>query len=79
MMYEISDGFAILPGGIGTLDEFFEIFTWALKFHTKPIGILNTSLYYNKLMHFLHHVADEGFSKREQLDLLFIADTPDKL
>ncbi len=80
MMYEISDGFAILPGGIGTLDEFFEIFTWArLKFHTKPIGILNTSLYYNKLMHFLHHIADEGFLRREQLDLLFIADTPDKL
>jgi orotidine 5'-phosphate decarboxylase subfamily 2 len=62
MMYELSNGFAILPGGIGTLDEFFEILTWArLKFHSKPIGILNTALYYNKLLHFLHHIADEGF------------------
>lgn len=80
MMYELSNGFAILPGGIGTLDEFFEILTWArLKFHSKPIGILNTALYYNKLLHFLHHIADEGFLKRDQLDLIFIADTPDKL
>jgi uncharacterized protein (TIGR00730 family) len=80
MMYELSNGFAILPGGIGTLDEFFEILTWArLKFHSKPIGILNTALYYNKLLNFLHHIADEGFLKRDQLDLIFIADTPDKL
>jgi len=80
MMYQLSDGFAMLPGGIGTLEEFFEIFTWSqLKFHTKPIGILNTDGYYTKLIRFLHHVADENFMKREQLDLFFVADTPDKL
>lgn len=80
LMYQLSDGFAILPGGVGTLEEFFEILTWAqLKFHTKPIGILNTANYYNKLIHFLHHIADEKFMKREQLDLFFVADTPSKL
>ncbi|MBP7281349.1 MAG: TIGR00730 family Rossman fold protein [Leptospiraceae bacterium] len=80
MMYQLSDGFAMLPGGIGTLEEFFEIFTWAqLKFHNKPIGVLNTAGYYTKLIRFLHHIADENFMKREQLELFFVADTPDKL
>ncbi|HMV44856.1 MAG TPA: TIGR00730 family Rossman fold protein [Leptospiraceae bacterium] len=78
MMYELSDGFAVLPGGIGTLEEFFEILTWAqLKFHTKPIGILNTEGYYNRLIHFLHHIADENFMHRQQLELFFVADTPE--
>jgi hypothetical protein len=80
MMYELSDGFAMLPGGIGTLEEFFEILTWAqLKFHNKPIGVLNTAGYYTKLIRFLHHIADENFMKRDQLDLFFVADTPHKL
>ena len=80
MMYKMSDGFAVLPGGIGTLEEFFEIFTWAqLKFHQKPIGILNTNGYYTKLIRFLHHIADENFMKRDHMDLIFVADTPDKL
>ncbi|HRG47873.1 MAG TPA: TIGR00730 family Rossman fold protein [Leptospiraceae bacterium] len=80
MMYEISDAFVMLPGGIGSLEEFFEVLTWAqLKFHHKPIGILNIANYFNKLIHFLHHIADEEFMRRDQLDLFFVADTPDKL
>jgi len=61
-MYEISDAFIILPGGIGTMDEFFEIFTWSqLELHNKPIGIYNINNYYNKLLNFLESSITDGF------------------
>jgi len=61
-MYEISDAFIILPGGIGTMDEFFEVFTWSqLELHDKPIGIYNINNYYNKLFNFLESTITDGF------------------
>jgi uncharacterized protein (TIGR00730 family) len=64
-MAELADGFMALPGGIGTLEELFEIWTWAqLGFHNKPCGVLNVEGYYDLLIKFLDHVAAEQFVKK---------------
>jgi uncharacterized protein (TIGR00730 family) len=79
-MSELADGFIALPGGIGTLEELAEIFTWLqLQFHDKPVGILNTGGFYDHLLAFLGHMRDEKFLKGEQLDMLLVADTPEAL
>lgn len=71
MMYELSDAFLVLPGGMGTLDEMFEILTWSqLKLHTKPIYILNEFGFYDSLLEYLHHSHSEGFIKKEHLQLI---------
>ena len=72
-MNELSDGFLVLPGGIGTLDELFEIFTWQnLGIHQKPIGILNIDNYYNSLLEFLQNTVDRGFFSKVKFDRLLI-------
>ena len=64
LMAELSDGFAALPGGIGTLEEFFEIWTWAqLGVHHKPCGLLNVEGYYDPLVAFLDVMVERGFLK----------------
>ncbi|MFS0559297.1 TIGR00730 family Rossman fold protein [Terribacillus sp. 179-K 1B1 HS] len=61
-MADLADGFVVLPGGPGTLEEFFEIFTWAqLGLHQKPLGILNIEGYYDLLVNLFDHMADERF------------------
>ncbi len=71
MMADLSDGFVAMPGGIGTLEELFEIFTWSqLGFHDKPIGLLNVAGFYDELIGFLDHVVKEGFLKAGQASLL---------
>jgi len=61
-MAELSDGFIALPGGLGTLEELFEIWTWAqLGFHDKPCGLLNVEGYYDPLIEFLDHAVTEQF------------------
>ncbi len=66
MMADLSDGFAALPGGLGTLDEWFEIWTWAqLGFHDKPIGLLNFEGFFDPLLKFLDHLVTEGFVRPE--------------
>lgn len=61
-MAELADGFIMLPGGPGTLEEFFEIFTWAqLGLHQKPIGFLNVNRYYDPLLTLFDHMVKEGF------------------
>lgn len=61
-MIEISDGFIVLPGGLGTLDEFFQTVTWAqIGLHSKPIGLLNVNGYYDLLSQFLVQVEADGF------------------
>ncbi|MDF9759727.1 uncharacterized protein (TIGR00730 family) [Peribacillus simplex] len=61
-MAELADGFMALPGGPGTLEEFFEIFTWAqLGLHRKPCGLLNINHYYDPLVALFNHMSDEKF------------------
>ena len=80
MMADLSDGFIALPGGAGTLDELFEIWTWAqLGFHRKPVGLLNVAGYYDLLLQFLKNVAAERFIKDEHLEMLQVADEPGRL
>jgi len=71
MMAELSDGFVAMPGGIGTLEELFEVFTWSqLGLHDKPIGLLNVDGFYDGLTAFLQHVVNEKFLRPEQASLL---------
>ncbi|MEN8886338.1 MAG: TIGR00730 family Rossman fold protein [Winogradskyella sp.] len=73
IMYEKSDGFIIIPGGFGTMDEFFEITTWGqLGLHTKPIGILNTNGYYDALIAQCKMMVARGFLKQENLDAVVV-------
>ncbi|MFC5474845.1 TIGR00730 family Rossman fold protein [Paraherbaspirillum soli] len=71
MMADLSDGFIAMPGGIGTLEELFEVFTWAqLGFHQKPIGLLNVDGFYDGLIQFIQHMVSQRFLKDEQAGLL---------
>lgn len=79
-MAELSEGFVAMPGGIGTLEELFEVFTWSqLGFHEKPIGLLNVNGFYEGLIGFLDHVIQERFLRREQASLLVHAAEPHEL
>ena len=73
LMYKLSDAFVALPGGTGTLDELFEVFTWLqLGYLHKPIGLLNVHGYYDHLASFLNHSVAERFVKAEQLEDLLV-------
>jgi uncharacterized protein (TIGR00730 family) len=79
-MAELADGFIALPGGIGTLEELFEIWTWAqLGFHKKPCGLLNIDGYYDSLIKFLDHVLAEQFVKQHHRDMLMVEEEPEFL
>lgn len=79
-MHELSDGIITLPGGYGTLEELFEMITWAqLGLHQKPIGILNTNGFYNDLLKMLRKMVDVGFLKQENYDMILVDDTVDRL
>lgn len=71
MMAERADAFLALPGGIGTFEEFFEVWTWRqLGYHDKPVGLLNTHGYYDGLLQFARHSVAQGFLSDWQLDLI---------
>jgi uncharacterized protein (TIGR00730 family) len=71
MMAERSDAFLALPGGIGTFEELFEVWTWRqLGYHDKPIGLLNVAGYYDALLGFLGHSQGQGFMATAQSELL---------
>jgi uncharacterized protein (TIGR00730 family) len=79
-MAELADGFIALPGGFGTLDELFEIITWAqIGLHSKPIGLLNTQKYYDPLIALVEHAQEHGFIYSEHRKLFSYADHPDEL
>jgi len=77
MMAELSDAFVAMPGGMGTLDEFFEILTWAqLGLHRKPCGMLNVGGYFDGLLAFLDHSVDERFVRKEHRDMIAVETSP---
>ena len=77
LMADLADGFIALPGGWGTLEEMFEILTWAqLGLHRKPCGLLNVQRYFDQLLAFLDHTMEQGFVRREYGSLLAVAETP---
>lgn len=77
MMAELADGFIALPGGIGTFEEFFEVYTWAkLGFHSKPCGLLDVNHYYAPLDALLDNAEREGFLPSSSRNLVLRAETP---
>jgi len=77
LMAELADGFVALPGGLGTLEEMFEILTWAqLGMHTKPAGLLNVCHYYDNLLDFVNHAVGEQFVKPEHGQMLQVDGDP---
>lgn len=79
-MNDLCDGVIALPGGFGTLEELFEMLTWAqLGLHKKPIGILNTNGFYDALLVLIQTMVDKGFLKPSNQQMLLISDTIDEL
>ena len=79
-MSELSDGFITMPGGLGTLDEFFEIWTWAqLGIHSKPIGIFNVDSYFDPMIFFIEKAISAGFIKPGHTSSLIIEDQAENL
>lgn len=73
LISELAGAFAVLPGGMGTLDEFFEAWTWAqIGIHSKPIALLDIDGFYQPLLVYLRTVSDAGFLTRERLDSLVV-------
>ena len=76
-MYALAEGYIALPGGYGTLDELFETLTWAqIGLHQKPVGLLNTSGYFDPLLAMVDHAYAEGFIYKEHRSLLIAAKEP---
>ena len=80
LMADLADGFVVLPGGLGTLEELAEILTWSqLGLHTKPIGLLNVVGFFDPLVAWVEQAVTEGFLRREHRDLLLMANEPNRL
>ena len=76
VMAELSDGFIALPGGLGTLEEFFEVLSWAqLGIHNKPCGLLNVGGYFQHLVGFLDYAVEQDFLKPKHRSLLIVEET----
>lgn len=79
-MHELCEGIIALPGGFGTMEELFEVLTWAqLGHHQKPIGLLNMEGYYNPLLNMIDSMLAHGYSKPEFKELLLVSDNIDDL
>ena len=79
-MFEIADAFAILPGGLGTLDEAFEIITWRqLGLHDKPILLIDSGGYWQPLRALLAHIVDSGFARPETAGLVSVVETVEEI
>ncbi len=80
LMADLADAFVALPGGIGTFEELYEVFTWAhLGLHDKPLGLLDVAGYYEPLAAFLDHAVDEGFLQPGTRALLHVSESLDVL
>ena len=75
LMAELADAFVALPGGVGTLEELFEVYTWnQLGLHAKPLGIFNVRGYFDGLVRFLDHAVEERFVTRAHRAMLLVAE-----
>lgn len=73
LMAELSDGFIALPGGVGTMEELFEVWTWAqLGLHEKPVGLLDVDGFYEHLLRFTDTMVEAGFLRKPYRDLLIV-------
>ena len=79
-MADLADGFIALPGGFGTLEELFEVLTWAqLGMHAKPCALLDVDGYFDGLLRFIDHGIDQGFIRPEHRSLILVDRSPDAL
>jgi uncharacterized protein (TIGR00730 family) len=79
-MADLADAFVALPGGIGTFEELFEVWTWRqIGYHRKPLGLLDVEGYWSPLLALLAHAVEEGFVRRAQLDDLPVETDPSRL
>lgn len=79
-MFSLADAMIAMPGGLGTMEELFEVWTWnQLGFHRKPLGLLNVDGYYDHLLAFLDHAVAERFVRPEHRDLLLVDSDPPRL
>lgn len=80
LIAELSDGFIAMPGGLGTIEEIFEVLTWSqLGIHTKPCGFLNVRNYFNHLINFLDHMRDQNFISEKHRSMIIIEENPEIL
>jgi uncharacterized protein (TIGR00730 family) len=80
LMADLSDAFVALPGGVGTLEELFEVYTWnQLGLHAKPLGLFNVRGYFDGLVRFLDHAVEERFITRENRAMLLVSEQLDEL
>jgi len=80
MMLDLADAFIAMPGGIGTMDEIFEAWTWGqLGIHTKPVGLLNVEGYFDSLIEYLSTMVRQGFLSQKHHDRLYISEAPSDL
>jgi hypothetical protein len=76
-MAELADGFLVLPGGAGTLEELFEVWTWAqLGLHSKPIGLIDVNGFYQPLLRMVEHITEAGFLRPEYAEIIAIDPDP---
>lgn len=79
-MAALADGFVALPGGSGTLEEWFEVFTWSqLGYHTKPCGLLNVNHFFDPLINLLDHTIEQGFMNKSYRDMIMVSSDPKEL
>ena len=80
LMSELSDAFVALPGGVGTLEEFFEAWTWGLLgIHKKPCGLLNTQGFYEPLLDLMDHIVGHGFLRAQHREIVLVDNDPGRL
>lgn len=80
LMSELSDGFIAMPGGFGTLEELFEVITWAqLGIHKKPFGLFNVAGYYDKLIEFMDYQVEQGFVPQRHREMIIVSDEAEQL
>ena len=80
ILEDMADGFIAMPGGLGTMDEFFETYVLSqLRVFDKPVALYNVNGYYNDIIHFIDHAAKEGFVRKENAYNLIVSDDPKEL